>query len=602
MTTDPATSCLARLIVGLLVRSGIAEIVVSPGSRSTPYVQAVLESADLRSHVIVDERSAGYVALGLARAKNHPVALLCTSGTAVANYLPAVVEARLCGVPLILLTADRPLSLQDCAAPQTIDQRGLFGSHVVASTAITIPTGCVGDFVRVRRQVLSTLALAQGLEPGPVHINLHTPKPLELVTAANHPFLNDLLASATRLQRPCPPTVDHEAVRGLVAGVDRERRGIITCGFEPDRTGLDPHELARFARTSGYPVLLDASHPLRFNPPAALCPYLIAPFEPLLRIGEWQHQQAPRLVIQIGRPLTSSSFERWLETNDSSCRIEHHIVLARRGWPDPSGRAEFLANGDPSEALARASAELESSPPRSSGWAARWFRAANVVRTCISTFAKPVEGGGFGELRAILALLDALPSGSRLVIGNSLPIRELDLVASPNQTVSICSEALRGASGIDGVLSTAAGFALANDRTTTLVIGDISFLHDIGGLWACRAVSAPLAIVVINNGGGRIFEQLPVARAVSREALAHWTTPQCLDLSAAARLYGLPYLRADCASALSDAVAESHTRPGATLIEVVVPPDSPGRQTDELMLGVRASLLRAGLLGTDTPA
>jgi 2-succinyl-5-enolpyruvyl-6-hydroxy-3-cyclohexene-1-carboxylate synthase len=603
MSTAFALSCLSRLIVGLLVRTGVTDIVVSPGSRSTPYLSAALERKQLRVHVVVDERSAAYMALGLARARGVPVALLCTSGTAAANYLPAIIEARLTETPLIVLTADRPLSLQACSSAQTIDQTHLFGCHVLGFASLTVPSECAEEFRRVRRRILSTLALAQGCERGPVHLNLHTPTPLELVTACGEQQaslaarIEALVAETNGLAQPSPSLLADVAIGRLVTAVEDERRGIVTCGFDPNRGALDPHALARFARATGYPILLDAAHPLRFDAPAELRPYLVAPFEPLLRIDEWHRSQAPKLVIQIGRPLTSSTWESWLGATSDQTRVERVLMLARRGWPDPTGRAELVGHGDPSEALFRASGHLEASPPRSSGWGARWFRAAAVLRESAAAWSSRADSatGGLGELRAVLTTLEAQPEGARLVIGNSLPIRELDLLAPPN-VARIHAEALRGASGIDGVISTTAGFALANDRPTTLLIGDISFLHDVGGLWSTQAVSSPLAVVVLNNGGGRIFEQLPIAKAVSEEALAYWTTPQQLDLSAAARLYGIAYLQANSRRTLAEALGEAHSRPSTTMIDVDLKPDSARRQSAEYVDVVRTALLRAGLL------
>jgi 2-succinyl-5-enolpyruvyl-6-hydroxy-3-cyclohexene-1-carboxylate synthase len=607
MSTPFALSCLSRLVVGLLARTGVTDIVVSPGSRSTPYLCAALQCVQLRVHLVVDERSAAYMALGLARATKQPVGLLCTSGTAAANYLPAIIEARLTETPLIVLTADRPLSLQACSSPQTIDQTHLFGGHVVGFASLTVPGESGEEFRRIRRRVLSTLALAQGCERGPVHFNLHTPKPLELVAACGKQqeslaaLIETLVAETNDFVQPSPSLLGDDAIARLVAAVEGERRGIITCGFDPNREELDPRALARFARATGYPILLDAAQPLRFDPSLELRPYLVAPFEPLLRIDEWYRSQAPKLVIQIGRPLTSSTWEGWVGTAPDGTRNATVLMLCRRGWPDPTGCAELLGHGDPNEALIRASGYLESNPPRSSGWGARWFRAAGVVRDCVAAWSRSIDlaSGGFGELQAVLTTLESQPEGARLVIGNSLPIRELDLVAPPSAS-RIHGEALRGASGIDGVVSTAAGFALANDRPTTLLVGDISFLHDVGGLWSTQAVSSPLAIVVLNNGGGRIFEQLPLAKAVSKEALSYWTTPQQLDLSAAARLYGVSYLRANSATTLSEALAEAHSRPSTTVIDVDLKPDSPSRQSTEFVGVVRAALLRAGLLAETT--
>jgi 2-succinyl-5-enolpyruvyl-6-hydroxy-3-cyclohexene-1-carboxylate synthase len=243
---------------------------------------------------------------------------------------------------------------------------------------------------------------------------------------------------------------------------------------------------------------------------------------------------------------------------------------------------------------------LENNPPRSSGWQARWQRAteatSNVLRKALGTEA---SHGELGELTAVFALLRAVPEGSRLVLGNSLSIRHVDFVAGcvARSKSGITVEAIRGASGIDGVNSIAIGFALADERPTTLLLGDISFLHDVGGLWSAQQVVGPLAIVVINNGGGRIFEQLPIGACASPEELSNFTTPHQLDLSRASALYGLPHLRVTSAFGVADALREAHSHPGPTVIELAVVKDSYLTQQTQCVTAVKTELQRLGLIG-----
>lgn len=608
MSGQYKTSILARLLIGLLARSGVTDLIASPGSRSTPYLTAALEHDGLAVHMVVDERSAGFVALGLARACARPVALLCTSGTAAANYLPAIVEARLSEVPLIVLTADRPSVLQGCNCPQTIDQLRLYGTHVVDSIAIGVPSHDE-EFVPLRRQILAAINKAC-TEAAPVHLNLHTPKPLELPaqTETQQRYVQQLIegntgdeclgrVGRTGVARLSTPTLDR-----FVAAVEREPRGLIVCGFDPFPRALDPTLLARFARACGYVVLADVTHPVRLNAPAELKPYLVAPFEPLLRFSEWREHQAPAVILQIGRALLSSAFEQWILELANRPQPVELFLLARSGWPDPTGFAKLLAHGDPSQALAQLLTRLETQPPRVTEWSRQWLDAANTLEVSIDAWGSQRQSGDspdhsleLGEMVALRAALEALPSGSRLVIGNSLVVRELDVLATRRHT-NIVAEALRGASGIDGVISTAVGFAMAHDTSTTLVVGDVSFMHDIGSLWAASKLESPLAIVVLNNGGGRIFEQLPVARAVNAEALTHWTTPHDFDMASAASLYRLPYVRARDPFTLSHAIRQAHARAGATLIEVPVASESPQHQIDDLLVHLKHALSDARLL------
>ncbi|HMA95007.1 MAG TPA: thiamine pyrophosphate-dependent enzyme, partial [Polyangiaceae bacterium] len=374
------------------------------------------------------------------------------------------------------------------------------------------------------------------------------------------------------------------------------RRGLITCGFEPQRGELDPLLLARFAQATGYPVLVDACNPLRLEAPAALKPFLLAPFEPLLRIPGWLDGVAPEIVIQIGRPLLSAAFERWLTSPYPLRATPHVIVLARRGWPDPSGMAEFVGNSEPNDTLARALSHWEESGACSSNEHKPWQNVASAVEEGVDSWLEASKrdcSGALGELVAVHVLLNALPTNSRLVIGNSLSVRQIDLVAT-RRTPAIKAEALRGASGIDGVVSTGAGFALAGDMPTTLVLGDISLLHDVGGLWAASRAPVPFVIIVLNNGGGRIFEQLPVASAVDPSTLPYWTTPQGFDLAHAAALFGIVHVRAATASSLEQAIHAAHRRLGATLVEVMVEQDSAKKQAERLVAEVHAAVERLG--------
>lgn len=603
MTRGYPLTCFARLIVGTLERANVKHLIVSPGSRSTPLLMAAKRHSHLRMHTVLDERSAAFVALGLARATRSSVALLCTSGTAAANYLPALVEGRLTGVPLVVLTADRPVGLQDCAAPQTIDQTRIFGKHVVGSWSLSPPGPNQDELRQIRRLILSALALAtNGSDPGPVHFNLHCDKPLESFEPKDDDDRHFDRLIETILAVPLAPpllggdTPNEEAVTQVCNLVESEPLGLIACGFDPEAPELDPLALARFARISGYPVLLDASHPLRLACPTELVPYVVAPFDPLLRIESWREHQTPKVVLQIGRPLLSARWESYLEQVPEG-RL---LLIARRGWPDPTGRGVLVDRGSPTEFLTVLAERLENVPPRSSGWQARWLRAALATSTILKKrLGAESATNPVGELSAVFAVLRALPPSSRLVIGNSLPIRHVDFVAFCDPTRQVRVEALRGASGIDGVTSTAIGFGLADDRPTTLLVGDLSFLHDVGGLWSAQSVDAALAIVVLNNGGGRIFEQLPIRRSTSEEELRHFTTPHQCDLSHASALFGLPHLRVSSVHGIADALREAHGHPGVTVIEIVVAPSSNIEQTVQAVAAVKDELVRLGLLSAE---
>jgi 2-succinyl-5-enolpyruvyl-6-hydroxy-3-cyclohexene-1-carboxylate synthase len=588
----------------------VEHLVVSPGSRSTPYVIAARRHSKLRLIDVIDERSAAFLALGLSRGSRRPVALLCTSGTAASNYLPALIEARLTGTPLIALTADRPVSLQDCAAPQTIDQVRLFGQHVVGSWSLTPLVSHRAECEQLRRILVSGVAAATtGPTPGPVHFNLHSDKPLEVfepVDDDDHRLVGvaheTLMACPAQPERAtCIPSAS--TILAIEKVLREEPRGLITCGFDPEWPALDPIELARLADATGYPVFLDASHPLRFSCPPDLAKHVVAPFEPLLRLGDWKRDHCPGVILQIGRALTCAKWAEWLEDP----RVNHLLILSRRGWPDPSGRGELVAMADPTAVIAGVTARLgagrKPAVPAFPEWKACWLRAGTVgceaLHRALDSTTDDVNG--MAEVAAVRDLLASIPRGTRLVLGNSLPVRHADFLMPVTEVGSrqpgIVAEAMRGASGIDGITSVAVGLARSDQRPTTLLVGDISFLHDIGGLWAASHLETPLAIVVVNNGGGRIFEQLPVNRAVEADDLTHWTTPHQLDLSHAAALYGLPHVRVTERARVPEALTAAVARPGATVVELVVEPNSAATQTRELTARVHEALRAAGQLG-----
>ncbi len=298
---------------------------------------------------------------------------------------------------------------------------------------------------------------------------------------------------------------------------------------------LDPEELAKFAKATGYPIWLDVTHPLRWAHPLALAAQTVRCADLLWGCEQFVSQYSPNLVIQLGPVPISSYWENWLERVGA----DRHIVFARRGWPDPSGRASAMIIGDPSKTLQACTQAIEghngqivADRPWFLDWRTMDMRAEQALEDWIATT------GPMGELQAVRAALESCPLGTRVVLGNSLPVREADLVF-PSRDHGLRAFAIRGASGIDGVLSTAVGAALAGIDPTLLLIGDISFLHDIGSLIAARSVQSPLAIVVLDNRGGRIFEQLPIFATTSPDDLAYWTTPHELNLEAAGTLYGI---------------------------------------------------------------
>lgn len=597
----------ARLFLRSLASSGVRDVVLSPGSRSTPLALAAAESQELRCHVIVDERSAGFFALGQARASGRPSLLVCTSGTAGAHYFPAIIEASQSFLPLIAVTADRPWELQGSAAPQTIDQIKLFGGHVRSFSDLGLPDPSPAALRAVVRVAAQAVLRSMSPEPGPVHVNARFRKPLEpVVPSGPEPWeaawsaLVEKGAPAAQIPRITP---DPSAIAQLVERCSRAERGLLVCGPHLPSIGASgpagksfdlkqyQRSVAALARAARLPVLAEATSQLRFGLGPAITS--IAAFDALLRNPAFRSRLAPDLLIEIGAPPTSQGYADLIADHPDCPRF----VLAPHGWNDPSSSASALVFGDAAEICETVAARLPApSRPDRSPWFSALTRADARAWDLVD---RELAGDRLSEGFVARAVSSGCPEGSILAIGNSSPVRDLDMYcpASP-RPLRVLHQ--RGASGIDGLVSGAAGARSISGAPVTLLLGDLSLLHDLTGLAVARAAaasspSAPLVIVVVQNDGGRIFERLPIGRAAksnpSSEALLErcFTTPQGLHFEPAAAMFGLAYERASTKPALEQALARAWSRPGATLIEAVVPKSDGAERALRLIQSIGAA-------------
>jgi 2-succinyl-5-enolpyruvyl-6-hydroxy-3-cyclohexene-1-carboxylate synthase len=573
---DPLLTQWSRLLLGKLVRAGVTQAVISPGSRSTPFVWAALHTPGLACHSVVDERAAAFYALGMARLTGRPPLLLCTSGSAGAHYFPAVIEAAQARLPMVVLTADRPFELQDASAAQTIDQTRLYGPFARRSYELGQPDPSPSALAGLCRLAEQAVFHSLHPEPGAVHLNVRARKPLEPIggdTALNA-RVDELLAQPPRLSSSPTAHADPAAIARLAAACREATRGLIVLG--PSAPSTLP-SLAALVEATGFSVLCEATSQLRFGSRGSVPrDRLIDGFDPLLRSPDLLARLCPELVLHFGPPSTSSALESLL----SSGRVREHVV-ARHGFPDPGNRAESVTLGDLDD-TARRLAQALVEPPNTdhsaerAAFASRWARANAAVWSAVERIAGRSEG--LREGSAVRTVIESLPSGALLTLGNSLPVRDVDqFVPAAERGLTLLHQ--RGANGIDGLLSGAAGAALLHSGPSALLIGDVSFLHDLGGLDLVRRARHPLVVVVIDNAGGRIFDQLPVARHFSEDSAVRefWTTERSYDLEHAAKLFGLAYAAPADAGELSRALAAALSRPSATLIQVRVVPDSAER-------------------------
>lgn len=589
----------AHIFVDELARSGLRDACIAPGSRSTPLALAFYAHPKLRVYSLIDERSAAFFALGMARAGERPVALLCTSGTAAANLYPAIIEAHYARVPLLVLTADRPHDQRDSGANQTIDQLKLYGDRVKAFVDVAPPEAAPSarTLRSLRTLACRAFALAQDPPAGPVHLNFPFRKPLEPV-----PVPDDLperwLASVGRTALEGRP--GGEAFTRFSPGelrpteAQRERltqalrqapRGLIVCGPRCPG-GLFPQAVAELARAAGYPLLADPLSGVRFQ--AHVSEHVLGAYETFLPALA-DRAEKPQLILRFGAMPTSQALGSYLEAlSDSGCR---QIALSEHGvWEDATHTLSDFLFVDPAELCRRVGEALEAQPrPPDGEWLRLWQRAERIAW---ETVEAAVERGFF-EGYALREVGEALPEGAALVVASSLPVRHLDQFVPPlPKRLKVFAN--RGASGIDGTVSTALGIA-AVCEPTVLVTGDLAFYHDLNGLLALKRCGVKAVMVVLNNDGGGIFHRLPIARHEPpfREL---FVTPHGLDFEPIVRAYGAGFWRVEprrgaLISALEEALRFERER--AVVLEVRTDAEQHERVRREILQAV-ASRIGAG--------
>lgn len=532
--TDRATVAYrwAWTLVDALASAGVGRVIASPGARSTPLTLAALRHPGLTTHMVVDERAAAFFALGAAKAEGRPAVVVATSGSAVANWLPAVVEADAARMPMILLSADRPPELHDCGANQTMEQTELFGRRVRAVHRLPPPEEEADWLVGLAGRIVAT---ACGPLPGPVQVNVPFREPL--VPGRTEPVLR---RSPPRIVRAAPsaPPADAE----VVARLSRGGRTTIVCGCE----ALDPTTIAaidRLATRAGLPVLADVTSGVRLGATADLV---------LAHPDRVARRAAPAdLVLRFGGQPISKAIGAWMGRG----RPDGHVsVSATPRVSDPDGLASDLVFCDPA-----ALCDLLEPAAPDHVWvdtlrALDRDAAAAAAATCAEE--TPFEGS---ILRRLIA---SLPASTALVLGNSLTVRSADWFGGRGrERLSVFCN--RGLSGIDGTVATACGVAAAAGPTV-VVSGDLAFLHDVGSL--AVAVDLPLVVVVLDNDGGGIFDHLPQSGLDEFEQ--GWRTPTRFDAAAIAAGFGAAFVRVEATSAIGPVVTDALARGGATVVHV----------------------------------
>ncbi|MBF6636591.1 2-succinyl-5-enolpyruvyl-6-hydroxy-3-cyclohexene-1-carboxylic-acid synthase [Rouxiella silvae] len=541
----------ASVILEALARHGVRHVCIAPGSRSTPLTLAAAAHAHFICHTHFDERGLGHLALGLAKGAGERVAVIVTSGTAVANLYPAVIEAGLSGERLIMLTADRPLESIDCGANQAISQPGIFSSHVTNALNLPTPTSTIA----ARWLVSAIDDLIARQTHGAVHINCPFAEPLYGESDEEDAAWSDALGDWWQDSKPWlqqsvhfQPPLLHDWESGC------QRRGVVIAGC------LSVHEgkqVAQWAATLGWPLLSDVqSH--SGQPLACADLWLANP-------KAQSSLQRAELVVQFGSRLTSKRLLQWL----SSCQVtEYWLIEDRAGRLDPAhhrGRRIVSPIGpwlSQHPALAR--------PP----WAESLATLSSMAKSCVEQRLATQ----FGEAQVASRIVELLPPHGQLFLGNSLVVRMVDAFAQLPVEYPVFAN--RGASGIDGLLATAAGVERACCRPTLVLLGDLSALYDINSLALLRQSSAPMVILLVNNQGGQIFSLLPTPLATRQR---FYCMPQQVDFRHAAAAFGLQYASPESWYALLHDVTQRWKLGGVTLIELKVAPTAGGEALTQLL-------------------
>jgi 2-succinyl-5-enolpyruvyl-6-hydroxy-3-cyclohexene-1-carboxylate synthase len=520
----------ADTLVSGWVEAGVQHAVICPGSRSTPLALACARAGGLRCWSVLDERSAGFFALGLAQATGRPAAVIVTSGTAGAHLYPAVIEASLTRVPLLVVTADRPWELQGWGAPQTIAQAGLFGGFARWAVELAAPEENEAAFRHLRATAVRAVAAARGRPAGPVHLNVPFREPLAALPSGVPPASGGL-GWFESVAAPHPAGLERAA-----ALLGAHARGVILVGPHRPGDGLDA-ALASLSRATGYPVLAEVASNARFGTGAGRA---ISHYDALWRTPAFADAHVPDLILRFGGGLTARGTLAFVD------RAREVIVFPDDGAiVDPSHAASVLLQGDPVAAATALAGRIQ----RGDGpWAAAWFAADQAVGRALAELREPE----LTEPAVARAVSAGVPSGANLVLASSMPIRDMDAFASA-RPLDRHVYSNRGANGIEGTLSTGLGLAAGSGRPTWVLVGDLAFLHDMGALLTALRTGIPLGVIVVNNDGGGIFSFLPVASA-SPHFEPLFGTPHGLEFSALAGQFHAAYERVDTEQGLAGAL------------------------------------------------
>ncbi|GBF12259.1 2-succinyl-5-enolpyruvyl-6-hydroxy-3-cyclohexene-1-carboxylic-acid synthase [Tepidibacillus sp. HK-1] len=555
MSNEAMTYYLASF-VDELARLGVCDAVVSPGSRSTPIAILMAEHSRIKVWMHADERSAGFFALGMAKEMRKPVVLLCTSGTATANYLPAIVEAHQSRIPLLVLTADRPHELRDVGAPQAIDQIHLYGRYAKWFVDMALPESTFSMLHYVRTMAGRAVAMAANGPAGVVHLNFPLREPL-----VPNLDLQDLWEKGRSEGKPYIKVtkgnleLSSDELKLLAEELQEVENGLIICGPE-DHLELS-QALTRLADKLQFPILADPLSPLRTGSHSKQ--WVIDSYDSFLRNDEVKTSFKPELILRFGAMPISKALLQYIQHHSEARQI---IIDQDQGWREPTLMASKMIYADPIR-FSYSLAEYLEKRKEPSLWGTKWKQLNEISQFHMQTFGKMES---LFEGQVVIELQQLLPEHAILFVGNSMPVRDLDTFLA-NTDKPLRTMANRGANGIDGVVSSALG-ATVSGSPLVLVIGDLSFYHDLNGLLAAKLHQLNATIVLINNNGGGIFSFLPQSKQEKHFELL-FGTPLDLEFEHVVKMYGGRYKRIKDWQEFRLAVNQSLSTVGLDVIEIL---------------------------------
>jgi 2-succinyl-5-enolpyruvyl-6-hydroxy-3-cyclohexene-1-carboxylate synthase len=528
MNHQESLTAYIAAFVAELVYTGVTEVVISPGSRSTPMAMVMAEHPDLNLHIHVDERSAAFFALGIAKAKQKPVAILCTSGTAATNYYPAIVEAHYSRVPLIVLTADRPHELRDVGAPQAIDQNQLYGNHVKWFTEMALPEKS-DEMIRYVRMVCARAAAVATQAPaGPVHLNFPFREPLIPKLDENIFAIKERPSGYVNVLNG-DLLIGQDHFKEIADVLKQYKKGIIVCGQMEDKNFAAA--ITRLAEALNFPILADPLSQLRSGEHSD--EWVIEAYDTFLRNDDAKLFLKPDVVIRFGAMPVSKALTIFLKENHSAFQ---YVVDGGAGWRDPAALSTNMIYCNETRFCEELIHFVESTTD--TAYLENWKEINCLTKDNLAMSIRDTKE--LNESRLFYQLANMLPNGATLFVGNSMPIRDLDSFFYMNNK-SIRVMANRGANGIDGTISTALGAALFSGPLY-LVVGDLTFFHDLNGLLAAKLYDIDIHIIIVNNNGGGIFSFLPQSEHPKKFELL-FGTPLGLDYEHVVKMYNGKFTR-----------------------------------------------------------